>query len=62
MLQGTRMLPYCSGERVEFIQGQIGKGVHLEIGVEVLDGIELGRVGRERLGMQLAVADTRLPW
>ena len=35
------------GEGIEFKQGQIGKWIHLEIGVEILDGIELGRIGWE---------------
>ena len=56
ILQCSRVMSCVYGERVEFNQGQIGKRIHLEIGVEVLDGIELRRVGRERLGIQLAVA------
>ena len=47
MLQGSRMSSCRGGEGIEFKQEQIGKRIHLEIGVEILDGIELGRIGWE---------------
>ena len=59
-LERPAMMTRCVHQRVEIKRSEVCQGVHFEIAQDVFDGIELRRVGREKMRMQARVALKKL--